>query len=657
MVAVLALALFGTGMAMVARAATEPSDPTRPATGGAVRADDVDMPLAGMVVALRRPGLTELPGQVGLASPLYVTVDSVEPVAAVELWAGPELVDRIVPEGERLGRTDTFAFVPEETGVVTLVGRAVDVDGRWGQSNPLRLDVTEPMPRSGVRPVTTVAGDTLASVADRTGTEVDLLAALNPGLADGGVGPLPAGLQLGVPVALDDLTTPDADETARPAPEAPPEVEGQGVALPTIARVVASRPSGVELVEAPELELAIDDCSVTATSSAVDPLSGLTLVQVPPSGGSFYPVFDFGPADAGESASTEVPVSAGLHTFAVAGSEDGTTAAWSALEELVVPDECDGWKGSAKLVNGRLVTGNGSVPDTDAAYLYLSTELDEWVRVPAAGFVTPGPYGFDFTPYLPPLEGHDLALEAWGRTDGALVELGTGALALDPSTSIDTALPVPKVQLHWIQNHGETFKSGAPKPEVLVTEGTANMPHFLEFRWATAMPGITHMVWQVTKAPVPASAGPLGGNVLLQGTVPAGQATFSIDFSKLVFDLSNPQPATAPDYLDDEEGGKTFASLDGAQAYAALNGQAGLDVTPTSTSIPTVIPGLTIVGAVRAVRRCARCRSQGTPTWAPSPTTSRSRPPRRSSTPRLPSGSPTTSWTSSSWTSRVRRTR
>ena len=123
-------------------AAPEDESPQLEASAGTDLAP-ADVPRAGMVLVLSRPGFVDIPLARGMASAFHVDVSSASPVTAVELLAGSEQVALTTLDDEQLDRVDRFVWTPEDAGTVTLVARAHSEDGHVGQSNPLRVEVRD----------------------------------------------------------------------------------------------------------------------------------------------------------------------------------------------------------------------------------------------------------------------------------------------------------------------------------------------------------------------------------------------------------------------------------------------------------------------------------------------------------------------------------
>lgn len=529
----LAVVVVSAGAVLTVRSANDDDAPD--ATDGAHAAlappeISVELPMAGMVVTLRRPGTADVPTPVGSTSTFSVTVDALEPIGAVELWAGDEVVDRVVPTPDRRGRTDALSYVATGPGHVTLVARAADVDGRWGQSNPVQLEVVDRAPPVGITTVVVDAPETVEAVAARTDSDPDVVRALNdvdPGAAGEA---LPTGSELRVPTAI---------------PAFPADIDSDARELPPL-------PEDLDTATAPELavDLGGDGCSAQLSVTAERSYDDLVVVEVSPSSRAFVPVADLGSIDDATTVTETVPLVAGSHTYVVVGGLDGRSAGWSAPVQVTGNESCDQWTGEVRLRGGELVLADGSVPPVQRAYVYLESEADRWRRVPEVGFVDAGVGGFDFTPHLPPVAGRDIRIEAWGHGAGGLASLGRGQLSVAQGTRPESILGSPSVRLDRLEHPDEGSSADG-------------LPEHVRLGWSTSIPGVTHVVWQVSRSPIPVGSGPDPGGVLLQGSVRVDRRTFDVPLGEVVAVASSAglDAATSP-VLD-------TISLDGAATYTA----------------------------------------------------------------------------------------
>jgi len=493
---------------------------------------DITMPHSGMIVSLSRPGFVDLPASIGLENAVVVSVTADRPVVAVELLDGATVVSRVVPASPVAERADRMTWIPLAEGVTTLIARAYDGDGHVGQSNPLRIDARRPESMAGLVPVSTAEGDSLASLAAANGVEVTTLALLNGLDASTASDPIPAGTPLDVPVA------------------APAPFESEPTA-------VIPLPDSLELAQPPTLQIGVDGCAATVDAKSGGSKQKLILFRVPPTGGAVAPVAKIG------GNSVVVPLTSGVQDFVVAAGVDDELVAWSLPVSVTAGSGCSGWSGDVRFEGGVLVADT----EAESAYVYLSTTVGEWVRVPPTGFVPRGSSGFDFSKYLPPLVGSTVKLEAWGRLGGKLVLLGTGVWT-PPTTAggdnevaivVSDEVGLPKSQLWWLRPADWKHNGQPPKA---VTAGDVLAPDVLRFQWSSPFPGITHGIVQVTSSAVPPTAGPKPGGVLYQDVVQGRDGTFDIDFAK-VFDSFYAHKNGTIHEVSETEGSGTYVTLAG----------------------------------------------------------------------------------------------
>lgn len=504
----LAVSIASASLGAVARQRSEadPEHPVRAATAAS------SVAASGMVVSLLAAATSGQPVQAGVEQGFYVDVLGTEPIAAVELWVGDAPVAREVLARADVEHASRLAWTPSEPGDALVVARALDVQGREAQSNPVALRVVPPSSIVGYVPLMSQAGDTLAAVAEREAVDVEALRVLNPDVpADATI---PVDSELIVPRMP---TGPMPIGTVGTAAAREPEDEPSLPPLPT----------GVARATAPSLRVDTGDCSATVTAAGDDVTGDVVLWEMGPAGESMVPVVEL--EVGGEP--TRVAIGPGVHTFVASRSVDGATRAWSALVGATGQDDCaPGWTGEVAIVDG-VVAADGT--GVDHAYLYVSSGPGQWVRVPEEGFVPRTPSGFDFSEHLPDLSG-SFQVEAWGWANGALVPLGEGAFT--PQQAEPSRLTIdglPEITLRWYEpNEGtgpETLSTGGEIESIDSTWGEQR------FRWSTPLPGVTSLLVQVSHSTFAEGAGPRPDGLVLQHTLanPAQQGTFGIDFDAL----------------------------------------------------------------------------------------------------------------------------
>jgi hypothetical protein len=523
--------------------------------GGAAAEPVVDRPAAGLVVDLTRAGLPSGPVVAGGAVPFAVEASGVAGIAAMELWAGDEVVaNRVLEPADAPSVRTLLEWTPTEIGSTVVTARAVDTEGRNAQSEPIRTEVIEagdPVP--WVSHVSQT-GETLADFAARIGVDVDTLVLADPDLPRDG--PLPDGttvdapqVEASLPAASPDLvppelrglltatspTTSDHDVTnARWSEGFPVRVRPAA----TTRRQPQTVPQG-ELLVLPQPDLVVtiddDDCSADLEVANASEADHVVIEMLTPTAPTFDPIAIV----EGENGNASTPIGPGSHVF-VATSTDGTASAISAPIVVNGPGACEGtWTGDIKLVNGVL---SGGAP-AEVAYLYLSSSPGQWIRVPSAtgAFVPANDDGtFGFLGHLPPITGKRLQLEAWGWSEGSLVRIGSATFVPENGLSIgDVIGAFGTTSLRFVAPPSEGGQ------ESLVTEAyVGDEPGMLSFRWSTTLPGVTHGVWQVTTFP-PDPSGPLDPvGVVAQGVTQGDGGDFEIDFGKIT---GQPQTLTIGD--------------------------------------------------------------------------------------------------------------
>ncbi len=535
-----------------------------PAASTAVAGTPPDVPL---LVSLSRSG--SLPA---VGYPTLVTASALgsSPIAAVELWDGPVLVETYRATSASPAATVRWSWRPSTAGDQILVARAVDADGREVMSNALRVRV-QAVPAEAVSLVSVVApgGETLAQVVSSHGGDPALAAARNSALpADG---PLAAGTTVLVPTPLPAAPPPPADPAGDFVPAA-----AVATALP-----------------APTVTAVVDGCTVHVKASGGGPgMAGLAVYDLAPGTAQFTRVATLALPPSG-STTYDLPVVSGDHLVTVAAFNDhaivdGTMAAAS------VPSSCPapGWTGTVALVDGDLIAPQ----PVDRAYVYVS-DGGPWRRVPeAADAFVPAQNGvLDFSGVLPPLTGDRLLLEAWGWRGGSLVQLGSGVYQqpadkgyVIPKIGLGTSLDGVNKGLAPDDTQGETYyrQGGIPRPDPV---NKTSIPRL--FKWSTNAVGATRMMWQVLPYPLDSNPTVNPPGMLLSGfvDVPAGEQSgeFSIDMRQLF-----------PGAIPTASASDSFAPV----GLFGPNGGAGVPNAPvakqgTPTPTPAVNGGDTLAAA------------------------------------------------------------
>ncbi len=492
-------------------------DPTDPPTA-------VIPPTSPVVVSLGRVDGGSI-AHVGYPVELSAAALAMTGIAVIELWAGGDLVESLAPrDPARPAATARWAWTPTAVGEAILVARAYDADGLSGQSAAVRVDVVADPPIS-YSLVEVVAGEgrTLDEIVAAHGGDASVAEVWNADLPDG---PVPAGTVVNVPI-LDP-----------PVPPGPTASTGGTIGL-TDARLAADRtaivPSGLAT---PSIDVAVADCTITAKASGgTDSTAGFAFSVLPPISNSFVALPPI--AGSGGAGSTSFAALGGTN-YVMVSAFSTTATALSRIVPAALPPECSasGWTGDARLDGGRLIT-NGAA---DRAYLYVNVGDTGWQRVPAAPgtFVEAGANGLDFGALLPGLGGAAIKLEAWGWRAGELVALGAGTYAppSEPLYAGVGALGVKNLvgfgtNLDIVtQGAGGEFAEQLAKDWTIERPGPSTPPSPRTFKWATALPGITHIQWQILPYPLLDSTTPRPPFRIDTGTVEVQGLTtgyFSID--------------------------------------------------------------------------------------------------------------------------------
>ncbi|MDH5239079.1 MAG: hypothetical protein OEW85_15820, partial [Acidimicrobiia bacterium] len=401
---------------------------------------------------------------------LVAQVVGAAPVAAVELWADGEVVDRVVPDDAYTTFVARLRWTPP-AGTHLLSARALGADAAVGVSNVLDLAATDAVS-------TEILGDGQPAPAPAPGATIRR-----------------AGRALGVSAPL------------APTPDLPP------------------LPPGLADLGNVSVAVTVKDCDATVDVTGAES-GGLTLRRVD---GSAPAVATADPTQTSGGARLQEPLGPGLHQYLAEQTTHGVRRVVG-IGTASTPDDCGGtWTGDVRLTGGVLATTDG---DTAEAYLYLSTQPGRWQRVPSEpqSAVPRTPAGFDFGPYLPVLDGRRLEVVAWGRSGGEVHELGRGTFTPAPGLPLGSTVGKTRaVDLVWIKT-----PASAGKPEVVAATGYVSKPGILSFRWSTTLPYVTHAVWQVFEGyPPGGSAQVQPPGVVLSGTTQGSAGVFPIDFSKI----------------------------------------------------------------------------------------------------------------------------
>jgi hypothetical protein len=582
-----------------------PSEPTPGPIAG-------DPPATPIVVSVNRHGS----GPAHLGYPVLISASAIgrTGIAGMELWVGGTLLEAsATPNPERPAATMEWSWTPAEAGDTILVARAFDGEGRTGQSSAVRITVDEGSPRSWqVIEVTAAAGETLTSVIEANGGDLEQAAAFNPDLS------------------------PSEPFTAETVVNVPILEEGPGLTAAAAlagAHIAFAAPLPVGLV-APNPVVAVDGCTLKVSNSTPSVAAiGYQLDVLPPGGTAFLPIAKFAPAPGGDVSGSTLALGGVNYVTLSAYSAD--VAAPSAIVPISVPDSCnDGWTGEARLDGTELVLPG----PVDQAYFYLAVGDGAWQRVPAqqGTFIKPVAGKLDAAGLLPSLGGQPLRLQAWGWKDGALVSRGigtytppggqqlySGALAfagqgaLGFGTTLDIVQQVGGGEFSEILTHHSAVDRPGPG------SGSASRT----FKWSTTLQGVTHLVWQILPYPLADSPSLTPPFLVDSSTFATNGATsgyFKIDFKKYLIDKvgiasasswadqqllgqvsqkpffpggPSPTPAAASGAVVTVQPGGPFLPPSGGSAGTAALDNLALFAPPLSTIYVRVIPMLGTIPA------------------------------------------------------------
>lgn len=484
-------------------------------------------------------------------------------IAGVEVWAGGErIASESNPDPTRPALTARWEWSPAQAGETVLVARAYDALGRMSQSAPHRVTVVSDPPLSyQLVEVAAQAGETVEAVVARAGGDPAAGPWWNRELPDG---PLPTGTIVAVPI----LETP-----LGPTAYADPAIDDAVLA----AALEAPTPAGLAT---PELGIAIDGCTVTAQASGgTSATDGFAFEVMAPVGDTYLKIGTVAPTTSGTGSTSFEAIGGQNYAMVSAYTEVGTAA--SAIVPFVMPSECgdDGWTGDARLDGGKLVfTGTA-----DRAYLYLKIADGEWQRVPSGSgtFVDPIGGQFDFNAVLPALGSGDLEIEAWGWNAGSLVRLGAGTFDAKETVFYSGAIDFgmsPSAQgygtrLDWVKpgpDHGDEILDYG----YLARGASATRT----FQWTSAVPGVTHLQWQILPYPLMDSTAIAPPFLLDSDWLPVAgntQGTFTLDLKP---------------YIDGTAKGVTSVSSWALQQIETTVGEGNLWLPPSGSPVPAYIP-------------------------------------------------------------------
>ncbi len=276
-----------------------------------------------------------------------------------------------------------------------------------------------------------------------------------------------------------------------------------------------------ETPAAPSVSLDAGGCTATLTMRAQPGADGIALLSAG-FGARGFRALDLVPAGGGTVSVPLLPTPRIVYADVYHGRIEHSSA-----PVLVPGHDCAVGESTGELgFDAGILTASR---DAQAAYLFLHVDGEPWRRVPARDqtFVAAGADGsFDFSTALPPLTvDRGYTVEAWGRSGGALVALGsvayrpkqhpaTGA-ALVPQTVTESKLGIVGNGALPDGGFGEVLSSfakvclypqptGAPGSQVIGTypEDCLAVSDVHTLRW-TAFSGVDHGILQISTKPFP----------------------------------------------------------------------------------------------------------------------------------------------------------
>jgi hypothetical protein len=315
--------------------------------------------------------------------------------------------------------------------------------------------------------------------------------------------------------------------------------------------VAAPSPAGLWTIMSPPVTVNEGDCTATLPVPSDESADGIAVFAAG-FGATSFAAFDLLPPSGGTLSMPLGPSPQVVYWQ----TYEGTNAILS--PPVVVPgDPCAAgtWEGDFTLADGVLTTGVAA----DAVYLYLTKDGEHWQRVPAEDqtFVHDDGDGFDFAGLLPPFDG-PVTVEAWGRSNGALVALGTGTY-MPPTGGGGTVAGteivgplLPGSSLRWVAGElypceidcdvllttGKVCDYPPPETEAglnLYPLGCTTVDPAKVFRWTLATASApTHGLLQVSKFPPPSGPVLSFPGLLLSKKIDNVGGDFSFDLNEVL---------------------------------------------------------------------------------------------------------------------------
>lgn len=363
---------------------------------------------------------------------LRVQVSAPAAVTRVELWDGSNLYYSEVKPPQSTVKSGlklvvlTLEYVPLLPGLHWLSARAYTAK-KASISSPVSLPVRDLSPSGlitggavgaptpSVQPqipvqVHTAPGDTVKNVADRLGVGASQLAV--PGL-------------IGVPIT--------------PATVLP---VGTLVITSLIATVIAHSLFGPKKnppSKDPRLIIAVENCQTIAVITNAKSGDDWALYATSPLRPGYQRIGDV--SDGTRFTTSDAPIGETSYIAYRLGTSNANVSPTMAPTAPVVgdvPDACadSGWTGTAKIVNGVLLTDQSIVNP----YAYISVDQGGWQRIPAdqGSFLTSG-IANDVRAEVPQTKYDQLDIKMFGYQNGVATESGDGSFCRAKMTTPDPA--------------------------------------------------------------------------------------------------------------------------------------------------------------------------------------------------------------------------
>lgn len=436
------------------------------------------------------------------------------PSFTLELWANGVLVETREVQPDSSGRASAeWQWVPAGEGEHTLLARARTPYGRIGTSNLVHVMVTEPV--AGIVQVPAEEGDTPESVAERIQVPVDQI---QPAPWDDEAGmwsispPAPqpvdpsSPLAPGQPVWVPVIHRPPPS-IIQYTPPSPPTGPTQPVESVDLSKVGGSWLDALSSADsppvAPDLAASAQVCDVNLfITDHADNEKGFFVYRESPDGKTLQRVAVLAENGGALPLQFTDPGQQGHVTYMVASfsaaGETSSNPVSVLLDQTCSPEEV----GDLQLIGETLILPR----PVDLAYFYVSTDGQDWVRVPPDGFFALEGDRVDIWEHIGALQAPgpasqtELTIEAWGWVGTELHALG----ALQTTTTTKEGdLPLSGDTALTTCENG-TYCPPSSRGVGWVTEATdgpegIRVP-YRDFEWETSVPN-DGVVWQVSSSP------------------------------------------------------------------------------------------------------------------------------------------------------------